>query len=1161
MISAASKRSERLMKYRTNPTSSSSLSPSSTTLQQTTYNIKTKSSDQQLINLNSQREVIPDDVLEQLREAQSVLTVRSPKEKEIGDIDKAIDDVVNFIVHYTNDAMYGKDSFESKWFSVYGRVFVVEEIDGKIVRDGKLCKGYGTNAGQIAGLSRRNASYRRRIHLLVDGSSGVYGSDLLGQCYHYQLCQSELKAYLKDVYTSGRASIRVAGSSSFMSGKDDEAGICRISSQINGQHDCIIYTGITSPFVLTNTVDFDGVDEETKGEVRERPCFFSVNGPGVDELEILMRPLRMESYYKYLSNNINRNEEGALARNLQSTVSHGYSAMNCKNKAVEELHNLPSPHLTQHNYTRPGVDNGENMGESCRKAMVGMTEMLDAMSGLFDLPQYFTNNERNKIYAHKIDPKNRAEHFAASINANDNLGCHTDRQNGKGRDNSMNLTAWEYVRNPERHSPTDRDALVRVNFGICTRAICDSTVDRALKINGFLHDLGNFMDELPPHQKQTDVELLKLMPDDIATMYSDTVVARDPHVNKSDGYYTFFVVTISRWIEKRRRCGVPVCFPELCEALLTAVRWTPSPSTWAYVFEMVTDETGICIRLPEKLSLSPTLQIKVDENGYMERMESYKSPLPLFVQYALASIDLTGGVAMGGYKRFQPSAGLVYIDVGKELRSLKNLRKLVNKLIESTYHLVKNEMDPTSNEDLAARANKLRATTLEFVKQSAKPLDNGGVLGFGELIGHHYINILSLGGWVDMAHSLNTTFSRGNGTEEFLMITYGLDVRKIPCLIDAVSQAPFFECYGLHARNVSENASCKMGQEYLGDDNSSRQGCFDTRDIGIDSFLILIENGKGIAQYADRMKMEIHSGTYRKPKAIEIEGVLNLAVPSEPMKALAVHYYSEMWWWSTDYNLTDIFSGNTTFPVKDHRYTDRGVKTKQTARKRASPASSHPLLDNFGNAYGDPSKKWGMVNRKTQRQKSVIYHAARNLCLHVIQQGTIEAFGLGRNCTSNLQRLIEEQTRLDVAKVQELREEMDRNFAVISDAEDVNEIHRQKTDDIFSEVWKQIRGTKPVGSLRGARTRSNATISQHQREMSSLSVRLPQEYVIEDPKDDPYDNPLNCQLNSLFFVQDGRTLPTAHSIDILLKTNGRTFDFVKEIQDLTLVRQVYPDSI
>ena len=1112
------------------------------------------------MNLNSQREVIPDDVLEQLRKAQLVLTVRSPKEKEVGDIDKAIDDVVNF-VHCTNDAMYGKDSFESKWFSVYGRVFVVEEIDGKFVRDGKLCKGYGTNAGQIAGLSKRNASYRRRIHLLVDGSSGVYGCDLLGKGYHYQLCQSELKAYLKDVYTSGRASIRVAGSSSFMSGNDDEAGICRISSEINGQHDCIIYTGITSPYVLTNTVDFDGVDEETKGEVRERPCFFSVNGPRVDELETLMRPLQMESYYKFLSNNINRNEEGALARNLQSTVSHGYSAMNCKNKAVEELHNLPSPHLTTHNYTRPGVEDDENMGDSCRKAMVGMTEVLDALSGLFDIPQYFTNNERNKIYAHKIDPKNRAEHFAASINANGNLGCHIDRQNGTGKEDSMNLTAWKYVRNPERHSPTERDALVRVSFGIYTRAICDHTVDRALKINGLLRDLENFMDELPLHQRQTDVEQLKPMPNDISTAYSNTVVARDPHVNKSDGYYTFFVVRISRWIERRRSRGVPVCFPELCEALLTAVRWTPSPSTWAHVFDMVTDESGISIRLPEKLSLSPTLQIKVDEDGYMTPMESFKSPLPLFVQYVLASIDLTGGVAMGGHKRFQPSAGLVYIDVDKELRSLKNLRMLVNKLINRTHHLVGNEKDATSNEDLAARAIKLRATTLDFVKQSAKPLDNGGVLGFGELIGHHYINILSLGGWVDMAHSLNTTFSRGNGTEEFLMITYGLDIRKIPFLIDAVSQAPFFEPYGLHRRNVAENAGCKMGQEYLCDDNSSRQGCFDTRDISIHSFLILMENGKGVAQYADRTKMEIHSGTYQKPKAIEIEGVLNLAVLREPMKALADHYYCKKWWWSTDYNLTDIFSGNLTFPVKDKRYTNGGAKTKPTARKRASPASSHALLDSFGNAYRDPSKKWGMVNRKTQREKSVTYHAARNLCLHVIQQGTIEAFGLGRNCTSNLQRLIEEQTRLDVTKVQELRDEVDRNFAVLCDAEDVNEIHRQKTDDIFAEVWKQIRGMKPVGSLKGARTRSNATISQHQREMSSLSVRLPQEYIIEDPKDDPYDNALNCQLNSLFFVQDGRTLPTAISIDMLLKDNGRTFDFVKEIQELTSVRQVYPDSI
>ena len=74
-------------------------------------------------------------------------------------------------------------------------------------------------------------------------------------------------------------------------------------------------------------------------------------------------------------------------------------------------------------------------------------------------------------------------------------------------------------------------------------------------------------------------------------------VGRQPHANKCV-FYSFYVQILADWINRRKKSRVPVSFPELLEAVLTAVHWTSSPTSWAYVFKVVTCDEGVSVWVP-----------------------------------------------------------------------------------------------------------------------------------------------------------------------------------------------------------------------------------------------------------------------------------------------------------------------------------------------------------------------------------------------------------------------------------------------------------------------------------------------------------------------------------------------------------------------------------
>lgn len=1151
-----------------NPCSSTSSTSSSSTVNQNTAT-KITSLQTNSPNNHSREDPslnIPENVIKNLNKAMQTLTV-GPNKVSDESVREAIDDVVSYI-HSTNNAMYGEGTDDSQYFGTHGRVFVVEEVDDEFVKENKLCKGYRTCAGEIAGLSKSNAPYRRRIHLLIDCKSGVYGCDnLLRDNYHYQIKQSDLKEYLYDAFTKARANICVAGQND--GGTVDDAGIRTIPPTGKTSHDCIIYTAAT-PFAVANTSTYRGTSDEggVSPGFEDRPCFFAINGTGAKEVEHLTSRLRFSKFHRYLNENVNSVGDGAAARNHKSSIEHGFSFLNCTNTERTELHNLPSPQLTKSNYTRSGVEEGETMAESCARNMACMTNLLDCVTRLM-LPgkgKYFNDDKRNKIYANTIHEHNRGEHFVAAM-SNGTLGCHTDRHNDRGGEYGMNLTAWEYIRDYDVVSPKEEGYYVRVNQGMYGRNICETTYKRANQITLLIEDLEHFMDHLPKEQKEVSSDLLNRMDGDLATHYKNTnVIARKPHVDKAAGYYSFFVTTLGRWISKRRIAGDHVCFDELTEALLTAVRWTPSPSAWAYVFETITSDKGFELEIPNELALSEDLRGRV-VNGKLPLTKSHQSPLPLFVQYILGSIQLLGGVAKGSHVRFQPSVGLTEIDFEKELASLKQLKTLLARVVDDTHKTVGSIAIPQSDSDTIAKAEKLRPITHNFIRDASLPVAQGGVLGFGMLISHHYVMILALGGWIDCAHSLNTIFSKGNGTADFLLIEYNLNVGKNPNIIDAVSGSSLFDAFGVNRRIVAENSTCKMGSGHREGDPRARQN-YDTLDLGEDSFIPQISSGTHQALFHDGSLKVITSGTVGKPLTETDVGVLNLTVVRKKKipkitKGPITMGNKDLYWWNPSYSLSQIVNGRAMVKSMNINKKKNRKRKKQSVSGLCS-AECSSSKDKFGNCYGHPSRKYGFVPRRNQKNEQRLAQAAEYMCRCVVQERTLSGI-LGYNCPSNLKSFVEHFTGLELGKLKALQDEVDKNLGSLDDTEDVNELKcKRAADDIFTSVLKHIRFAKSSSATKrsSARKRLDNPVdyfheddgSVHDTKLDPTKMTYPlrcrEEFDINDPNDSPYDDPENHQLTQMIKVLDRRSLPTSTAIDILCDTYGRTYDLGSEVKKL-----------
>ena len=1157
MCQAYFRRKDRLTTLRRNLSSPSTVNQSSVT--------KITSHQSNPPNIHNDGSLnIPENIIRKLNEALQTLTVGPEKVSD----DKSVRDAVNYVVDYvhsTNDAMYGEGSADAQYFGTYGRVFVVEEVDDEYVKENKLCKGYRTSAGEIGGLSKNNAPYRRRIHLLIDSKSGVYGCDnLLGDNYHYQIKQGDLKEYLYDAFTKSRATIRVAGQEND-NATDDDAGIRNIPPTEKTLHDVMIYTAAT-PFVVSNTLVHRPASDEgdMSPSVSVRPCFFAINGKGANEVEHLTSPLRFSKFHKYLSENLNSVGDGAAARNHKSSIEHGFAFLNCTNTDRTELHNIPSPELTKSNKTKTGLEDGESMADSCARNMVCMTELLDAVTGLM-LPgkeKYFNDEERNNIYASTIHKDNRGEHFVAAIS--NGLGCHTDRHNDRGEQYGMNITAWEYIRDTNVMSPKEEGYYVRVAQGMYGRNICDTTYKRANHITQLIEDLESFIADLPKNQTDVSSDLLKPMEGDIQSRYNNkNVVARKPHVDKGAGYYSFFVTTIGRWISRRRISGDNVCFDELIEALLTAVRWTPSPSAWAYVFETITSSEGFALEVPNELILTKSLKKKVT-NRKLPLTMSNQSQLPLFLQYILGSIQLLGGVAKGAHVRFQPSVGLTSIDVEKELISLKQLKILITTVRNETYKAVRSQPRPGSDEDMLKRAKLLRPITRKFIRDASLPVAQGGVLGFGNLISHHYIMILSLGGWIDCAHSLNTFFSKGNGTADFLLSEYNLNVGTNPNIIDAVSGSSLFDPYGVNRFNVSENTTCKMGNDHRNNDDNSRQ-FYDAADLSPDSFIPRISNGVHQALLPDSSLKTISSGVVAEPSTNAESGVLDLSVVKKRKVSRELRWIETFLWWKQGYTLSVVIDGKAAIQSKNKKKEIAAKRQQSVAIHR--PSVCYASKDIFGNKYGSPSTTWGYVPRRNQKNKQRLALAAEYLCRSVIQERTLSGM-LGNNCPSNLKSFVEHFTGLQLNKLKALQDEVNKNLGSFDDTEDVNELNcKRAANGIFELVMKEIRmpKSKPAVTRSSARKRpgrrdgyvdydedeedgsEDDTSGQCSPSKLAYPLRGEDEFVIDDNNDSPFDDSQNYQLTQMIKVCNRRSLPTATAIDTLCGTFGRTFDFEAEI--------------
>ena len=189
------------------------------------------------------------------------------------------------------------------------------------------------------------------------------------------------------------------------------------------------------------------------------------------------------------------------------------------------------------------------------------------------------------------------------------------------------------------------------------------------------------------------------------------------------------------------------------------------------------------------------------------KQRTWQSPFPLYIQYVLLSVELTGGVACGGIRRTQPFAGLPKVDMEYERQSVNNVMMHLGRLITETEFTHNLDVNAASPVPLLTKANALRKVTARFITNVSKPLNSNGAMGIGQLLAHHIIGILGLGGWIDPAHVLNASFSKGTGTCNFLIEVYTLNPTMNPRIIDAVSGAEAMERFGNFKKVVAENVT------------------------------------------------------------------------------------------------------------------------------------------------------------------------------------------------------------------------------------------------------------------------------------------------------------------------------------------------------------------
>ena len=521
-------------------------------------------------------------------------------------------------------------------------------------------------------------------------------------------------------------------------------------------------------------------------------------------------------------------------------------------------------------------------------------------------------------------------------------------------------------------------------------------------------------------EKETEYHpdvILKRYPDDIPTDHNSNYVARNVHVNKST-MYSFYVDILHTWINERKHTDQPVSRVELYEAILSAVRWTSSLSQWAYVFQEITNPKGVVVILPDRLKLQKNFQhLMIEGTNKMVKCVSYESPLPLHILYICKSLEVSGSLCSGTLSRFQAFSGnQLIVDLKRETQSFINLTKQIDILIGRTDEKRRDfGCTLNSDENSIIWAEKIRSLTQDFVLKVSMPVSKGGVFGVGQLLAHHIIGIAAHGSWVDFAHLLNTSFSKGTGCVHSLVEQFGLNATNQSKILDILANDKSMDRFGINRRSVTENVACKMISSWRSNDVKWSE----TINVGPGAFLVTIKNGELVACIAGGKVEPIKSSYVSHAVKITMDE-FDLSVVRDSPAGYARHYR----FWQESADIATLFS-TYTFDSKAKR--SNNSKSKRRSRKRSlnrvsklSPnTTSHQKITKYGR-----SKKWGYFGSASKQVKSVARKHAQHLVQMYLHMKTMSIPDIASSSLRDLVSSIEKMENDDKEQLCIIRDEI-----------------------------------------------------------------------------------------------------------------------------------------
>ena len=204
--------------------------------------------------------------------------------------------------------------------------------------------------------------------------------------------------------------------------------------------------------------------------------------------------------------------------------------------------------------------------------------------------------------------------------------------------------------------------------------------------------------------------------------------------------------------------------------------------------------------------------------------------------------------------------------------------------------------------------------------------------GFGNLLSHHNLGVLTHMGAVHIAHYLNTNFSRSNGTTEFLM-EHGISVsqrreavgvfeRHLRKDVQAYSQAHGKSVtrkgVGVCSQPIAENVVCEAGR-------ATDSPFVETVNVAEDAFLATVKDGQLKACFRHGVTKDVvTSPSEAKP------GVLDLSVADD-----SPHASDRFCYWRADSDLTQYFQ-STKFLATSTKAKKREKKRKDSLRQSQS---------------------------------------------------------------------------------------------------------------------------------------------------------------------------------------------------------------------------------